>query len=306
MSFTGLRALAPGKVNLALFLGRARTDGLHELVSVVQPVSLADELELRAVPGAEEDEVVCPSIEGPNLAATALAAYRREAGWSEPAARLTIVKQVPVAAGMGGGSSDAATALRLAARAHGAPDEDDRIRPLAPALGADVAALLRTGPTLVGGAGEEIEALPELEPFGLVIVPSAEGLCTAEVYAEADRLELARSRAELSERRAALREALKDGALPPSDLVVNDLEAAACSLSPAVADALAAVRDAGARDALVSGSGPTVFGLYPGPEGPAVAAAAAAELVERFPGTTAATPVTPDFAAIQMIDGETL
>ncbi len=300
MSFAGLRALAPGKVNLTLFLGPTRADGLHELVSLVQPVSLADELELQPAEGAQADEVLCPSVAGPNLAAAALAAYRRDTGWSEPAVRLTIVKRVPVAAGMGGGSSDAATALRLAAYAHtGAAGNGDRLTDLAPALGADVPALLHTGPTLVGGAGESVEPLPDREPFGLVLIPSTDGLGTPEVYAEADRIGSARSRAELHERRSTLLEALADGALPPSDLLVNDLQAAACSLRPAIGETLDAVRGAGARDALVSGSGPTVFGVFPGMEGRAVAAAAAAELAERFPGAQEAAAVTPGFAEVR-------
>src|SRR6185436_9041529 len=79
----GWRALAPGKVNLALFIGAPRAgDGLHPLVSVVQPVSLADELTLRPAPaGAREDEVLCPGVEGPNLAGAALATFRVRTGW---------------------------------------------------------------------------------------------------------------------------------------------------------------------------------------------------------------------------------
>lgn len=305
MTFSALRAFAPGKANLTLYLGPTRPDGLHELVSLVLPVSLADELELQPAAGAQADEVLCPSVEGPNLAAAALAAYRRDTGWSQPAVRLTIVKRVPVAAGMGGGSSDAATALRMAARAHtGASDHEDRLRILAPALGADVPALLHAGPTLVGGAGEIVETVPDLEPFGLVLVPSTESLSTPEVYAEADRLGSARSPQELEKRRTSLLEALADGALPPTELLVNDLEAAACSLQPAIRDTLEAVRRAGARDALVSGSGPTVFGVFPGMEGPAVAAAAAAELAERFPGAQAAAPVTPEFAEVREVEEE--
>ena len=79
---TALRCLAPGKVNLSLFVGAPRADGLHPLVSVVQPVSLADELTLEPAPdGTREDEVVCPGIEGPNLAARAATATTRWSPW---------------------------------------------------------------------------------------------------------------------------------------------------------------------------------------------------------------------------------
>ena len=119
-----LRARAPGKVNLCLFVGEPRDDGLHPLVSVVQALSLADELTLEpAPPEASADEVVCPGVEGPNLAARALALYREATGWDAPPQRLTIEKRIPVAAGMGGGSADAAAALRLAAHAAGTPDD---------------------------------------------------------------------------------------------------------------------------------------------------------------------------------------
>src|SRR5436190_15370747 len=90
---------APGKVNLSLFVGAPRADGLHPLRSVVQSVSLADELTLEPAPGGA-DEVACPGVEGPNLAAEALAAFRVATGWDAPPLRLTIRKRVPVAAGM--------------------------------------------------------------------------------------------------------------------------------------------------------------------------------------------------------------
>ena len=181
-----LKALAPGKVNLSLFVGAPREDGLHPLVSVVQPVTLADELTLGPAGGADADEVRCPGIDGPNLAGRALAFFREATGWDAPPQRLTIVKRVPVAAGMGGGSADAAGALRLAAyAAGGAPGE--LLHELAVALGADVPALLAGGRVLMTGAGEHVERLPEPEPFGLVLVPSPAGLSTPEVYRAFDR-----------------------------------------------------------------------------------------------------------------------
>lgn len=300
MAARTLRALAPGKVNLALLVGPVRSDGLHELVSLIQPVSLADELELSPLaPSAPADEVLCPGVGGPNLVQAALAEYRREAAWRGDPVRVSVVKRVPVAAGMGGGSADAAAALRLAAHAAGRPD-DAAAAAVAPRLGSDVPALLRPSLTLIAGAGETVVDVPEREPFALVLVPSRDELSTAAVYREADRLGLARPAPELHARRSELLDALeRDPALPPLELLVNDLEAAAVSLLPAIKHALDAVRGAGAAHALVSGSGPTVFGLFPGAEGAAVAAAAAAELAERWPGALAAAPVAGDFVAIQ-------
>ena len=248
-----LTARAPGKVNLSLFVGAPREDGLHPLVSVVQPVTLADELTLE--PGGQvDDEVLCPGVDGPNLAGRALALFREATGWDAPPQRLTIVKRVPVAAGMGGGSADAAAALRLAARAAGGA-RPELLHELAATLGADVPALLAGGRVLMTGAGERVHRLQDPDPFGLVIVTSAAGLSTADVYREFDRLGRTRTRDDLDAREAEARA----GEPPP---VVNDLEPAARGLAPAVERPLADLRAAGASAVMVSGSGPTVFGLF--------------------------------------------
>lgn len=264
-----LRTLAPGKVNLCLYLDGRRDDGLHELVSLVQAVDLADELVLEPAPtGTRGDETICPGVEGPNLAAAALAVYRRASGWNGGPQRLTITKRVPVAAGMGGGSSDAAAALRLAAQAAGSPEEP-RLAGLAPGLGADVASLLRPGLVLMTGAGERISPVPAREPFTLLTVVLPHRLSSAEVYREVDRLGLPRSADELAAIHRRLQAELQgDGGLP-LELLHNDLEAAARSLCPAIDPVLEAVRAAGAQRTLVSGSGPTVVGVFGGAE-PAV------------------------------------
>ena len=307
-----LQALAPGKTNLCLFLGGTRADGLHELVSVIEPLSLADELTLEPLPGgapvaaavgagdmgcaAGEDEVVCAGVDGPNLAGVALAAFRAASGWEGPPLRLTIAKRVPVAAGMGGGSGDAAAALRLAAHAAGRAAEDPLLAQLAPRLGADVPSQIAPGPVLVGAAGEQVRPLPPLPEHGVLVLPSPHALPTPDVFREADGLGLPRDPADLAARRAEVEAALAQGELPPP---VNDLEPAARSLCPSIDDALAAARAAGADRALVSGSGPTVVGIFHGPDGPAAAAAAAAELRARFPGAVGAHPVDAAFAAVR-------
>lgn len=293
-----LCAFAPGKVNLGLFVGAPRADGLHPLVSIVQPLSLADELCLAPAPaGVERDEVHCPEVDGLNLAAEALAAYRGATGWDAPAQRLTIAKRVPVAAGMGGGSGDAAAALRLAAHAAGRPD-DPVLHELAPGLGADVPAQVEPARSLVTGAGEDVEPLPDFEPFGVLVLPSRDRLSTPAVFAQVDRMGLERSAEELRGLRAALRAAAQS---PPAALLHNDLEAAACVLSPSIAAALATARAAGADHAMVSGSGPTVVGLFMGQQGPARARVAAAAVALAAAGSgrpraLAAEPVGPAFA----------
>jgi len=251
-----LTTRAPGKVNVCLFVGAPRPDGLHALVSIFQPVSLADEVTLTA--GGDADAVICPGVEGDNLAARALAEFRRETGWNGAPQTLTIAKHVPVAAGMGGGSADAAATLRLAAAASGLP-----IPPELPMrLGADVPVLLQPQRALVTGAGEHVEAVPAAAPTPLVIVPLDAALSTAAVYREFDAGDRPRSPEELEAAAARLRA----GGEPPA---VNDLEAAARRLCPAIEPALDALRAAGVERPMVTGSGPTVFGYSDDPDAPA-------------------------------------
>lgn len=279
-----LREQAPGKVNLCLFLGPARADGRHELVTIFQPLTLADEVSLTPGPfGATTDEVVCPGVEGDNLAAAALRAFRARTGWTGGPVRLTIAKRIPLAAGMAGGSADAGAALRLVARAAGV-DDDALLLDIAAGLGADVPAQLRPGRMLATGAGERLEPLAPPPAFGVVILPSHERLSTADVFREADRLGLPRDGAGLADCLAAVHAAGND---LPGELLVNDLQPAALSLCPAIDDALVALRAAGARHSLVCGSGPTVAGLFDDPTG---ARAAVAMLADRDPRPVAVTP----------------
>jgi len=306
----GYRALAPAKVNLGLFVGPARTsDGRHELVTVMQSISLADELRLTpAAAGAAEDEVSCPTVPGPsgaNLAAAALRSFREATGWDAPPVRLEIAKRVPVAAGLGGGSADAAATLRLARHTSGLGDEE-LLRELGAALGADVPALLEPGRWLAAGAGERLHRLPDPSPpLELLLLPLASELSTASVYAEADRLGPGREPYELVERYQQLLAALGRGAPLPEDeqLLVNDLQPAAVSLCPPVAEALMQARTAGAEQVLLSGSGPTVVGLFERTRPCSRAAAgpaerAAARLRGRTPAPICATSVGPACASI--------
>ncbi len=216
---------APAKLNLCLYLGRPREDGLHELCSLFEPLALAD---LIKVTPAERDEVICPGVEGENLAAKALAALR-ERGWEREPLRIEIEKRVPVAAGLGGGSGDAAAVLRLAA------GEVADLPELAAALGADVPSQLRPALALVRGAGERIELLPEPVEHAAVLLPGRRrpqhrrGL-------RRGRPARARPRRRGARRAGGAPAAGRAGAgaspLDYPDLLVNDLEPAALSLRP--------------------------------------------------------------------------
>ena len=250
-----MRVEAPAKLNLCLFLGPRRADGLHELCSLFEPLALTDAIEIAE---AGRDEVACPGVEGENLAARALAALR-ERGWERSPLRIEIEKRIPVAAGLGGGSADAAAVLRLA------QGEVGDLEALAAELGADVPSQLAPALALVRGAGERVERLPAPASHAVLLLPGGGGLSTAAVFSEADRLGLGRTQQELDALAAQLREAAGAGASPLeyAALLANDLEPAARSLRPDIGEALDALRRAGAPFAFLTGSGPTAVGLFP-------------------------------------------
>jgi 4-diphosphocytidyl-2-C-methyl-D-erythritol kinase len=304
-----LRASAPAKINLGLFVGPPREhDGRHELASVMQSISLADTLTLEPAdpaagggpghdPGrgtvdgmsaadggaAGKDEVLCPGVPGDpreNLAASALAQFREATGWEAPALRLSIDKRIPVAAGLGGGSADAAAALRLAMQASGLGSEELLLE-LAGRLGADVPAQIAPGRWLARGAGERLRELPPpSHPFGVLVLPVAAELSTAAVYARADELGVGRTARELKDLEQELAVAFELSAAVPEarELLHNDLQAAAISLCPQIELALGQALEAGADVAFVSGSGPTVVGLFLRANGPGRAERAATGL----------------------------
>jgi 4-diphosphocytidyl-2-C-methyl-D-erythritol kinase len=308
-----LRAQAPAKINLGLFVGPVRErDGRHELVTVMQSISLADTLTLEAAPaGSSHDHVLCPGVAGENLAARALAAFRERTGWREPPLTLRIEKRIPLAAGLGGGSADAAATLRLAHAASGLGDEPLLLE-LAIELGADVPAQIAPGRWLASGAGELLEPLPAPSaPLGVLVLPAAEGLSTGAVYGEADRLGLTHTAQTLEEHHEELRSGLARGAPLPraAELLHNDLQRAAVSLRPELVQTLGQARAAGAEHVLLSGSGPTVLGLFARGEDDegeggalARAAAAAGSLAELKPPAVWADTVDAAFAAVAPVD----
>lgn len=255
----GWACTAPAKVNLCLYVGGTRHDGRHELVSVMENVDLHDTVTLAP---ADADEVVCPGVDGPNLAADALAAFRAATGWDAPPVRITIAKRIPIAGGMAGGSADAAAALRLAAAAAGV-DDPAVLEEIAAGLGADVPSQVRGGRVLAEGAGERLTPSRAREQYAVLVVPLDAQLSAGAVYREFDRMGLQRAPEELTELRARVAAAEAHEGVIAAGLVDNDLERPARSLCPPIAEALEALTAAGAQLARVSGSGPTVFGLFP-------------------------------------------
>jgi 4-diphosphocytidyl-2-C-methyl-D-erythritol kinase len=250
--------LAYAKLNLVLHVGPPQPDGLHPICSIFASLDLADDVHVRPGDGPG-DTIQCDGVDGPNLAAAALAAYRAEVP-SLPPLDVRIDKRIPVAAGLGGGSADAAAALRAANRLAGDPLDADALRAIAATIGSDVPSQVEPGHALVAGTGEVVEPIA-LPPLAAVLVPQAEGLSTGDVYAQLDRTEGWREFLDVE----AVRAAVESDPSSWETAFENDLQQAALAMRPELAAVIAGLRAAGAVVARVSGSGPTCFGLFADP-----------------------------------------
>lgn len=249
---------AYAKINLALVVGPTRADGKHEVATVLQRVGLADEVNVIRVEGGEARVDVSTSAAGAevrfpdDLVGSALWAISDVAG-IEPRWHATVAKEIPVASGLGGGSTDAAAVLVLANSLLDSPLPTERLHELAARLGADVPFFLAEGPQLGTGDGSTLEPLelPQDHTVVLLLPDGAAKDSTAAVYAAFD--ESARAEGFVA-RRAQLLEALavRDlAALPGNDLASSPLAAELTAL--------------GAFRADVSGAGPAVYGLFHDP-----------------------------------------
>lgn len=276
MSAGRLAADAPAKVNLALIVGPLREDGKHEVVTVFQALELADTVELRIA-----DAIAVDGFAGDTIVRAALEALERETGRALAA---SIAKRIPVAAGLGGGSSDAATALRVGNELLGNPLGVDRLVEIASTLGADVPFFL--GPPQAVGEGDGTRLAPLALPVGYsVLLATPRGVqkeSTASVYREFDRRAGAVG---FGDRRRALSAGL-ESVVDPSDLARlprNDLASSALSRE---------LERLGAFRADVTGAGPTVYGLFDDAASASAAATAIGPLAETI--VTAPRRADPD------------
>jgi 4-diphosphocytidyl-2-C-methyl-D-erythritol kinase len=249
-----IREPAPAKVNLVLRIGPKAANGLHEVCSLFASLELADEVELEP---AAEDSVECEGVEGLNVATAAVERLRQYAP-SLPPLRVRITKRIPVAAGLAGGSADAAAVIRAANSFHELPFDDDQLREIAAPLGSDVPSQIVPAHSVVTGTGEQVERV-DLPEMAVVLVPSAVGLATGDVFRKAEQMELPRASLDPADLHALARE--------PVNVIAarleNDLQPATLRLRPELAQTIETLLGARALGAQVSGSGPTVFGLFP-------------------------------------------
>jgi 4-diphosphocytidyl-2-C-methyl-D-erythritol kinase len=272
-----LRLTAPAKVNLFLHVGDKRADGFHALQSLVAFTRLGDELAFAP------DAGLTLALRGPfagaleqeadNLVLKAARALQAHAGVST-GARIVLTKNLPVASGIGGGSSDAAAALRGLVRLWKLKTGQDALRRIAETLGSDVPVCVSCAPQWMEGRGEVLTALGPIPPMPIVLVNPGVGVPTGKVFAA------------LKERRGTGLD-LQPRLDTPADLIAylegtaNDLEAPARAIAPVVGDVLAALSSQeGVLLFRMSGSGATCFALFGKHE---AAAAAAREIGRRRP-----------------------
>lgn len=276
------RRFAPAKVNLFLHVGEKRADGYHDLVSLIAFADVGDWLEVR------EAKRLSLKLEGPfanalkdepdNLvlkAARELDVWAEDRGHKTTPVELVLEKNLPIASGIGGGSSDAAAALHLLAGCWSLPIPIDELEKIGRSLGADIPVCLRGAPTLVSGMGEVLTPAPGLPPFALVLVNPGIEVPTKRIF----NTLLARSGAEAPHLPQHFRDA-RDLAMH-LDRLSNDLAPPAKVIAPVVmhAESALAATD-GCLVARMSGSGATCYGLY---ETAAIAEAAAAAIQAAHP-----------------------
>jgi 4-diphosphocytidyl-2-C-methyl-D-erythritol kinase len=261
MSGDGFTLPAFAKVNLTLRVRGRRPDGYHEIETVFQTISLHDLITFE-LSASGRIELACSDPDIPsdetNLVYRAAVALRERYGVQQ-GARVTLEKRVPAQAGLGGGSSDAAVALLGLAHLWGVETNKDELKQLGARLGSDVPFFLEGGTALGTGTGAEIQPLRDAPATPLVVVTPAVKVSTAEGYAalKAPALTKEGSAANLSVSRA---ESLFAGSL--REVMRNDFEGVVGRLHPEVERAREALEASGARRAMLSGSGSSVFGVF--------------------------------------------
>lgn len=252
---------APAKINLCLRVGDRRPDGYHPLCTLMEKVDLYDSLSIEeGSTGISIDGADLPGRD--NTVSRALAALEQEAGIPVPVA-IELRKHIPVAAGLAGGSSDAAAAIMAVSRLFSLEIPEERLMRIALGVGADVPFFLKAGPCLATGIGEQLQQIESLPGYSIVLVNPGRELSTAAVYDAFDR-----SGGEGAEPVDActgrLRRVLAagPGLEELAGLMVNDLEISAFSMVPEIASIKNHLLGLGAAGALMSGSGPSVFGIF--------------------------------------------
>jgi 4-diphosphocytidyl-2-C-methyl-D-erythritol kinase len=255
-----LLILSPAKINLFLRVTGRRPDGYHDLFSLMCRVSLYDEVVLTISPGPLTVRCSDPTlpVDDTNLAVRAANSFFEAIG-RKPAGEIRLAKRIPVAAGLGGGSSNAASVLIGLNHLHGDPLPREQLMRIGRRLGADVPFFIFQAPALASGIGDELDAFPELFPWRVLLVCPPLHVSTRMVY---QNLNLQLTNHEKQPTRAHF----DKSAFNPSFHLHNDLETVTLALHPELVRIKDLLTSQGAVGALMSGSGPSVFGLFPDEE----------------------------------------
>ena len=260
----------PAKLNLRLKITGIRENGYHDLVSIMAPVSLYDRIELKS--GAEKaTRITCSGFPVPddesNLVFKAVRAFSSCTGMDQ-GFLIHLTKNIPVAAGLGGGSSDAACVLMALNEMCTYPVSEEKMAQMALELGADVPFFLHGGPCLARGIGEILEPIQKWPDLWYVIVMPPIAVSTAWAYAEFDRYPLKDAEKDVGELELTMDQhnyIMPDFRGEKSQLVrllENDLERVTIPAFPVIDTIKTLLLQAGADGALMSGSGPSVFGVF--------------------------------------------
>ena len=264
--------LAPAKLNLRLKITGRRPDGYHELASIMVPVDLFDHMELKFIeePGID---MTCRGYSAPanaeNLVWRAAQSFFSRIGWRKGLS-IALTKRIPVAAGLGGGSSDAAAVLMALNETlcESGPLSPALLAELALKLGADVPFFLKRSPCIAHGIGEILEPVQKWPSLSYIIVMPDISVSTAKVYEDLDQPSFAFSKEdkrELELTTADCYDIIRNLEKMPMEvcrLLENDLERVTASRFPIIREIKQSLTDAGAIGALMSGSGPSVFGIF--------------------------------------------
>jgi 4-diphosphocytidyl-2-C-methyl-D-erythritol kinase len=246
---------SPAKVNLYLRVLRKREDGYHDILSLMQKISLSDELTFATT--GSGIAVRCPGTTLPegegNIVYRAAAAFFSLIGRS-PGIEITIRKRIPIAAGLGGGSSNAATTLMTLNEMYGSPVTRDELMKIGTGLGADVPFFIFGKTAWACGIGDRLQESPLYPPLWFVLINPGFEISTKMVY-QGLNLGLTKQGINYSIPRFSTTEDLIRG-------LTNDLESVTTRLHPVLDQIKALLLKSGARGALMSGSGPTVFGVF--------------------------------------------
>ena len=277
---TCVTEMANAKVNLTLCVGKKRPDGYHQVETVMTGVALGDTVTLERHPGIRDELICLPPVTEraeDNLCMKALRVFFAELGAREEYVTITLTKQIPTQAGLGGGSSDAAAVLRGLRRLYAPQLSDTRLEEMAAQLGSDVPYFIRGGTVLATGRGEQLTTLPPMPPCWFVVVKPEEGYATGAMYSAIDRAGAAKWMDS-----QAVCQALAAGNLAGVAAGLDNDFQRVLPEGSAVPEIVETLRQAGALNAQMTGSGSAVFGLFRDRE---AAEAAATALQADYPRT---------------------